>query len=61
MDSDLAIDINAIPEVPGEAPECRICGGGAEPGSPLFYPCKCSGTIRYIHQAWYVALLQCGF
>ncbi|KAG8904942.1 hypothetical protein FRB99_000996 [Tulasnella sp. 403] len=48
---DVDIDINAIPEAPGEAPECRICGGGAEPDAPLFYPCKCSGTIRYIHQA----------
>ncbi|KAG8906763.1 hypothetical protein FRC01_007903, partial [Tulasnella sp. 417] len=45
------IDINAIPDAPGETPECRICGGPAEPDSPLFYPCKCSGTIRYIHQA----------
>ncbi|KAJ7623737.1 hypothetical protein FB45DRAFT_1089571, partial [Roridomyces roridus] len=29
---------------------CRICSAPAEPGQPLFYPCKCSGTIRYIHQ-----------
>ncbi|KAI0085732.1 hypothetical protein BDY19DRAFT_964078 [Irpex rosettiformis] len=29
---------------------CRICSGPAEPDQPLFYPCKCSGTIRYIHQ-----------
>lgn len=46
------IDINDIPEARGDAPECRICGGGAEPDAPLFYPCKCSGTIRYIHQGW---------
>ncbi|KAH9935970.1 uncharacterized protein BXZ73DRAFT_76777 [Epithele typhae] len=30
------------------------CIGGesapAEPDQPLFHPCKCSGTIRYIHQ-----------
>lgn len=31
---------------------CRICSGPAEPGEPLFHPCKCSGTIRYIHQDW---------
>ncbi|KAG9001493.1 hypothetical protein FRB93_012094 [Tulasnella sp. JGI-2019a] len=49
MDSD-EIDINAIPENPGDVPECRICGGVAEESAPLFYPCKCSGTIRYIHQ-----------
>ncbi|PCH44456.1 hypothetical protein WOLCODRAFT_90853 [Wolfiporia cocos MD-104 SS10] len=29
---------------------CRICSTPAEPGQPLFHPCKCSGTIRYIHQ-----------
>ncbi|TBU39775.1 hypothetical protein BD309DRAFT_1083198 [Dichomitus squalens] len=29
---------------------CRICSAPAEPGQPLFHPCKCSGTIRYIHQ-----------
>lgn len=33
---------------------CRICSAPAEPGQPLFHPCKCSGTIRYIHQDWYV-------
>lgn len=54
------IDINAIPDAPGETPECRICGGPAEPDAPLFYPCKCSGTIRYIHQAWYVRALCFG-
>ncbi|KAJ3818347.1 hypothetical protein F5880DRAFT_1491547 [Lentinula raphanica] len=29
---------------------CRICSAPAEPDQPLFHPCKCSGTIRYIHQ-----------
>ncbi|KAI1796687.1 hypothetical protein LXA43DRAFT_986618 [Ganoderma leucocontextum] len=33
-----------------EQDTCRICSAPAEPGQPLFYPCKCSGTIRYIHQ-----------
>ncbi|KAI9145609.1 hypothetical protein BKA69DRAFT_1048615 [Paraphysoderma sedebokerense] len=28
---------------------CRICrGDGSE--FPLFYPCKCTGSIRYVHQ-----------
>ena len=30
--------------------ECRVCRVGDEPGRPLFYPCSCSGSIRYIHQ-----------
>ena len=29
---------------------CRICHGESEPDRPLFYPCKCSGSIKYIHQ-----------
>ncbi|KIJ55634.1 hypothetical protein M422DRAFT_199944 [Sphaerobolus stellatus SS14] len=33
-----------------EQDTCRICSGPGEPDQPLFYPCKCSGTIRYIHQ-----------
>ncbi|KAI0788709.1 hypothetical protein C8Q75DRAFT_879244 [Abortiporus biennis] len=33
-----------------EQDTCRICSAPAESGQPLFYPCKCSGTIRYIHQ-----------
>lgn len=26
---------------------CRICRGSAP---PLYYPCKCSGSIKYVHQ-----------
>ncbi|KAJ7574391.1 hypothetical protein C8J56DRAFT_803140 [Mycena floridula] len=33
-----------------ETDTCRICSAPAEPDQPLFHPCKCSGTIRYIHQ-----------
>ena len=29
---------------------CRICRGEASDDQPLFYPCKCSGSIRYVHQ-----------
>lgn len=36
-----------------DAPEentCRICRGEATEEAPLFYPCKCRGSIKYIHQ-----------
>lgn len=33
-----------------EQDTCRICSAPEEPDQPLFHPCKCSGTIRYIHQ-----------
>ncbi|KAH9109938.1 hypothetical protein LEN26_013905 [Aphanomyces euteiches] len=29
--------------------ECRVCRGEAEPHRRLFAPCKCSGSIRYVH------------
>ncbi|KAJ5315887.1 hypothetical protein N7476_006194 [Penicillium atrosanguineum] len=37
---------------------CRICHGEAvEPDDPLFYPCKCSGSIKFVHQACLVEWL----
>ncbi|KAG1738893.1 uncharacterized protein EDB91DRAFT_1137224 [Suillus paluster] len=33
-----------------EQDTCRICSAPGDSDQPLFYPCKCSGTIRYIHQ-----------
>ncbi|KAI0845942.1 hypothetical protein F5Y00DRAFT_245316 [Daldinia vernicosa] len=29
---------------------CRICRGEGTTDEPLFYPCKCSGSIKYVHQ-----------
>ncbi|KAF2748110.1 hypothetical protein M011DRAFT_467159 [Sporormia fimetaria CBS 119925] len=29
---------------------CRICRGEGTAEEPLFYPCKCSGSIRFVHQ-----------
>ncbi|KAJ4356988.1 hypothetical protein N0V95_002860 [Ascochyta clinopodiicola] len=33
-----------------EADTCRICRGEGTDDEPLFYPCKCSGSIKYVHQ-----------
>ncbi|KAF2631829.1 hypothetical protein BU25DRAFT_407465 [Macroventuria anomochaeta] len=33
-----------------EADTCRICRGEGTADEPLFYPCKCSGSIKYVHQ-----------
>lgn len=33
-----------------EEQTCRICRGEATPDDPLFYPCKCRGSIKFIHQ-----------
>lgn len=29
---------------------CRICRSEGSPDEPLFYPCKCSGSIKFVHQ-----------
>jgi E3 ubiquitin-protein ligase MARCH6 len=29
---------------------CRICRGEGTTEQPLFYPCKCNGSIRFVHQ-----------
>ncbi|CAI6341290.1 unnamed protein product [Periconia digitata] len=29
---------------------CRICHMEGSPEEPLFFPCKCSGSIKYVHQ-----------
>lgn len=37
-------------EMETETDTCRICRGEGSLEQPLFYPCKCSGSIRYVHQ-----------
>jgi E3 ubiquitin-protein ligase MARCH6 len=34
----------------GNADACRICRGDGSDSEPLFHPCKCSGSIKYVHQ-----------
>ncbi|KAK3681805.1 hypothetical protein B0T22DRAFT_387320 [Podospora appendiculata] len=38
------------PLQPNEPDYCRICRGEGTADEPLFYPCKCSGSIKYVHQ-----------
>jgi len=35
---------------PEEADTCRICRVEGTEDDPLFYPCKCSGSIKFVHQ-----------
>ena len=54
--SGLALPTFSIRADPPEPPSyvepdtCRICRGEGSPDEPLFYPCKCSGSIKYVHQ-----------
>ncbi|ESZ92240.1 hypothetical protein SBOR_7366 [Sclerotinia borealis F-4128] len=34
----------------GDPDTCRICRAEATEKEPLFYPCKCSGSIKFVHQ-----------
>ena len=43
---------------PEEVPCCRVCHGESEPNNPLFYPCKCDGSIKYVHQECLVQWLK---
>lgn len=36
---------------------CRVCRSGPSPGKPLFHPCLCTGSIKFVHQDWYVTVL----
>ncbi|KAF2276304.1 uncharacterized protein EI97DRAFT_377478 [Westerdykella ornata] len=37
-------------KVGDEGDTCRICRGEGSVEEPLFYPCKCSGSIKFVHQ-----------
>ncbi|KAK0429113.1 hypothetical protein QR680_011202 [Steinernema hermaphroditum] len=39
-----------------DASTCRICYGGGE--EPLFSPCKCTGSVKYIHQSCWDRLCE---
>ena len=44
-------DADAVMEVDDEDEDvCRVCRCPAEPGRPLFTPCKCSGSMGMTHQ-----------
>jgi len=45
-----ATPLETIDRVPGEGDTCRICRSEGTPSEPLFYPCKCSGSIKFVHQ-----------
>ena len=50
--NDPAYDTNAKEKQKSvdEPDTCRICRGEGSQNEPLFYPCKCSGSIKFVHQ-----------
>ncbi|GAA98052.1 uncharacterized protein L969DRAFT_355896 [Mixia osmundae IAM 14324] len=37
---------------------CRVCRAPSEPDDPLYQPCRCSGSIRHVHQGCLVEWLS---
>lgn len=38
---------------------CRVCRSEGTQDKPLYHPCVCTGSIKFIHQEWYVLLVGC--
>jgi hypothetical protein len=49
---ELVNDSTQIPSSEKEEEDlfCRVCHSEAETNRPLFHPCKCAGSIKYVHQ-----------
>ena len=41
-----------------EADVCRVCRMEGSMSRPLFHPCHCSGSIRYVHQECLIEWLR---
>jgi len=37
---------------------CRVCRAEGTHDKPLYHPCICTGSIKYIHQEWYVSSIR---
>lgn len=50
--NDPAFDTDPLSKGKGveDSDTCRICRGEGSKDEPLFYPCKCSGSIKFVHQ-----------
>lgn len=33
---------------------CRVCRLEADEENPMVHPCRCSGSVRWVHPDWYV-------
>ena len=38
---------------------CRVCRVSGDDSSPLFHPCLCTGSIKYVHQHCLLEWLKC--
>ncbi|PBP26713.1 RING finger membrane protein [Diplocarpon rosae] len=49
-DPQFATNLGDSEDGTSDADTCRICRSEGTDTEPLFHPCKCSGSIKYVHQ-----------
>ena len=49
---------NPAPPPDSNQDVCRVCRCEAAPDRPLFFPCLCSGSIKFVHQDCLVEWLK---
>ncbi|PBP17185.1 RING finger membrane protein, partial [Diplocarpon rosae] len=49
-DPQFATNLGDSEDGTSDADTCRICRAEGTDTEPLFHPCKCSGSIKYVHQ-----------
>lgn len=54
-DETLNLTFNILLFIAEQSDICRVCRSEGTPEKPLFYPCVCTGSIKYIHQDWCVS------
>ena len=52
------VELKSDYEISHEGLSCRVCRGKGTEDSPLFYPCRCAGSIKYVHQECLVEWLK---
>lgn len=46
----ICLETSSLPTAIEEIACCRVCHGESQPDNQLYYPCKCDGSIKYVHQ-----------
>lgn len=47
-----SLSISVISFMSLSADICRVCRSEGTPEKPLYHPCVCTGSIKFIHQEW---------
>ncbi|ORY29145.1 hypothetical protein BCR39DRAFT_532887 [Naematelia encephala] len=55
-DPDISVDV-LRDEAAEEGDVCRVCRVEGDDDDPLIYPCKCSGSVRYVHPSCFKSWL----